>query len=85
MQLSELRTGIALVGLEPDLVSTVVAIVPIAEGTVQVIYRLPDGTIKDACSAQLMKRASPRSTSERPWAFDGDGDEFQLAVRSEAH
>jgi len=44
MQLAQLKPGLALVGLEPDLVSTIVAIVPIAEGTVQVIYWLPDAS-----------------------------------------
>ena len=47
MVLAELTAGMSLRGLEPDLVCTVVATVKIAEETIQVIYRLPDGTIRE--------------------------------------
>lgn len=47
MQLAQLKPGLAIMGLQHDLVSTVVAVLPIAEGTIQVIYRLPGGTIKE--------------------------------------
>jgi hypothetical protein len=82
MQLGQMKPGIALVGLEPDLVSTVVAIVPIAEGTVQVIYRLPDGTIKERLLNAADEASIALATSERPWAFDGDGATFQLACEA---
>src|SRR5271155_1898539 len=82
MQLAQLRPGLALVGLEPDLVSTVVAIVPIAEGTVQVIYRLPDGTIKERLLSAADEASIAPATSERPWAFDGDGAAFQLTCEA---
>src|SRR5580698_2814405 len=82
MQLAQLKPGLALVGLEPDLVSTVVAVVAIAEGTVQVIYRLPDGTIKERLLSRADEAGISMATSERPWAFDGDGAAFQLTCEA---
>jgi hypothetical protein len=82
MKLEDLQPGISLVGLEPAVVTAVVAIVPIADGTAQVIYKTPEGTIKE----RLLNRADEASISiatlERPWSFDGDGSEFQLACEA---
>src|SRR5262245_49594591 len=82
MQLPQLKPGLALVGLEPNLVATVVAVVPIAEGSVQVIYRLPDGKIKERLLNAADEASVSIATSERPWAFDGDGAAFQLACEA---
>jgi hypothetical protein len=38
MRLEDLTAGISLNGLEPSAVATIVAVVPIAEAAVQVIY-----------------------------------------------
>src|SRR3954452_17858751 len=82
MQLAQLKPGLALVGLEPELVSTVVAVVPIAEGTVQVIYRTPDGVMKDRLLHAADAASIEPATTERPWAFDGDGAAFQLTCEA---
>jgi len=47
LTLEELKPGQSLVGLEPTVVATIAAVVPIAEGTVQVLYKTPEGTIKE--------------------------------------
>ena len=47
MRIEDLTPGNSLIGLEPSAVATVVAVVPIADGAVQVIYKTPDGTLKD--------------------------------------
>lgn len=56
-------------GLEPSAIGSVVAVVPIGDGAVQVIYKTPDGTLKD----RLLNRADEENisiaTSERPWSF----------------
>ena len=82
MRLEDITTGLALTGLEPSVIGSVVAVVPIAEGTVQVIYKTPDGALKD----RLLNRADEPNisiaTTERPWSFDGDGDAFKLAVEA---
>ena len=82
MRLEDLTTGISLNGLEPSAVATIVAVVPIAEGAVQLIYKTPDGTLKD----RLLNRADESNisiaTTERPWSFEGDGEAFKLTVEA---
>ena len=82
MQLAELKPGLALVGLEPDRVCTVVAVNVIADNAVQVIYRLPDGTIKERLLGSADEATIAVATVERPWAFDGDAAAFQLACEA---
>jgi superfamily II DNA or RNA helicase len=82
MQLEQIAPNVSLVGIEPASVVTVVAVVPIAEGALQVIYKTPDGTLKD----RLLNRADESGISfavvERPWSFDGDGQDFKLTVEA---
>ena len=82
MKLAELKPGLALVGLDPELVCTVVAVVPHAENAVQVIFRLPDGSIKERLLGPADEAAVAPATTECPWAFDGDGAAFQLACEA---
>jgi SNF2 family DNA or RNA helicase len=82
MRLEDLTAGISLNGLEPSAVATIVAVVPIAEGAVQLIYKTLDGTLKD----RLLNRADESNisiaTTERPWSFEGDGEAFKLTVEA---
>jgi hypothetical protein len=73
----DLTPGLSLVGLEPTAVATVVAVVPIADGTVQVIEKTFDGSLKDRLLGGRGEAAIAVATAERPWAFDGDGAAFQ--------
>src|SRR5687768_3352789 len=82
MLLADLKPGLALVGLEPELVCTVVAAVPIAPGAVQVYYKLPDGTLKERLLSTADEASITVALAERPWAFDGDGAAFQLACEA---
>lgn len=82
LKLEELNTGISLVGIEPALVATVVALNPISEGAVQLIYKTPDGTIKDRLLGRADEANISLATVERPWSFDGDGESFKLAVEA---
>ncbi|MCL5961060.1 MAG: DUF3883 domain-containing protein [Chloroflexi bacterium] len=82
MRLEDLSPGISLIGLEPSAVATVVAVVPIATGAVQVIYKTPDGALKDCLLGRVDEANIAIATQERPWAFDGDGEAFQLAVEA---
>jgi superfamily II DNA or RNA helicase len=63
-------------------VATVVSVIRIAEGAVQVIYRTPEGALKE----RLLNRSDEVNISvavtERPWAFDGDGETFKLTVEA---
>jgi len=81
IRLEDIISGLALTGLEPAAIGSVVAVVPIGEGAVQVLYKTPDGTIKD----RLLNRADEENisiaTSERPWSFDRDGDTLGRFLR----
>ena len=65
IRLEDITTGLALTGLEPAAIGSVVAVVPIGEGAVQIIYKIPDGTLKD----RLLNRADEQyisiATTER--------------------
>src|SRR5256714_13928056 len=82
IRLEDITSGLALTGLEAAVISNVVSVVPIADGAVQVIYRTPDGALKE----RLLNRADEPNislaTTERPWSFEGDGDAFKLTVEA---
>jgi len=82
MQLADIKPGIALAGLEPVVIVTVAAAVPIGEAALQVIYRIPDGTIRERLVSRDDAGKLSLATVERPWAFDGDGEAFNLAVEA---
>lgn len=80
--LESITPGLALTGLEPSVICSVVAVVPIADGVMQVVYKTPDGVLKD----RLLNRGDEASidiaTAERPWSFEGDGEAFKLTVEA---
>jgi len=80
--LESITPGLALTGLEPTVIGVVVAVVPIADGVIRLIYQTPDGSIKD----RLLNRADLASiavaVTQRPWSFDGNGEDFKLAVEA---
>lgn len=82
MKLEEIKSGLSLSGIEPSQVVTVVAVVPVGEGSIQLIYRTPAGAINE----RLLNRGDEQSvdvaTAERPFSFDGDGAAFQLACEA---
>ena len=80
MRIEDLVPGIALTGLEPSTVATLVAVVPIAEGAVQVIYKTTEGELKDRLLGRADEAGIALATQERPWAFDGNGEDFKLVV-----
>lgn len=82
MRLEQLTSGMSLTGIEPSAVATVIAVMPIAEGAVQVIYRTPNGTLKERLLGRADESAIALATEERPWSFDGDGETFKLAVEA---
>lgn len=80
--LEELKAGTSLTGVEPIWVVTVVAVVPIGDGAVQVIYKTPEGVLKDRLLTRADEPGIGVATEERPWAFDGNGEDFKLAVEA---
>ena len=79
--LDRLAPGASLVGIEPTLVVTVVAVVPIGDAF-RVIYTTPEGTLKDRLLSRADEPSISLATTERPWAFDGNGEDFKLAVEA---
>lgn len=82
MTLSDITAGASLRGLEPDLVCTVIAATKLAETALQVVYRLPDGLIKERLLTPADAPTIALATTERPWSFDGDPEAFQLACEA---
>ena len=80
--LEEIKPGLSLTGLEPDLVVCVMASNPIGTEAAQIIYKLPDGTIRERLVGAADIQTLAVATTERPWSFDGDGDAFKLAVEA---
>ena len=82
MKLEEITNGASLEGVEPSIVVTVVAAFTIPPDSLQLIYRLPDGALRE----RLLSRANEASlivaTISRPWSFDGDGAAFQLTAEA---
>jgi hypothetical protein len=64
--LGELKPGQAVVGLEPAVVVTVAAIIPIADGTVEVIDKTPDGA-PDYIKRAVSENASALGLKRREW------------------
>lgn len=82
MKTEELTPGLNLSGIEPTEIVTVVAAVPLGEGSVQIIYRTPDGTMKERLLGRSDEQSVAIASTERPFSFDGDGAAFQLACEA---
>lgn len=82
MKLEDIKTGLSLEGVEPAQVVTVVATVPQGNGAVQIIYRTPDGAMKERLLLSADESTITLATLERPFSFDGDGAAFQLACEA---
>lgn len=82
MLLAELKPGLALVGLEPERVCTIIQVTPYAENAVQIFYKLPDGSFKERLLGPADESTISEAIVERPWAFDGDAAAFQLACEA---
>ena len=82
MKLEELQPGASVAGVEPTQIVSVLATVPMGEGSVQLIYRTPDGAMKERLLSRVDEQSISLATAERPFSFDGDGAAFQLACEA---
>ena len=82
MKLEDIITGASLMGVELAAVVSVVAVVPVGEGAVQLIYRTPEGRMKERLLGRADEPLISPATTERPFLFDGDGAAFQLACEA---
>jgi SNF2 family DNA or RNA helicase len=82
MRLEEITAGTSLAGVEPTQLVTVVATVPHGDGVLQLIYRTPDGAMKERLLGRNEETSISVATVERPFSFDGDGAAFQLTCEA---
>src|SRR5207302_7468356 len=82
MRLKEITAGLSLSGVEPTQIVSVVATVSLGDGALQLIYRTPDGAMKERLLASADETAISVATTERPFSFDGNGASFQLACEA---
>ena len=64
------------------MIVSVIATNPIGAEAVQVVYKLPDGTIRERMISMADIGTVAVATTERPWSFDGDGEAFKLAIEA---
>ena len=72
MKLDEIKSGLNLSGVEPTQIVSVVATVPQGDGALQLIYRTPDGAMKERLLLTADEQSISIATVERPVSFDGD-------------
>jgi len=82
MKLQEISVGQSLSGIETSRIVSVVATVPHGAEALQLIYRTPEGAIKERLLSQDDEASVDLATAERPFAFDGDGANFQLTCEA---
>lgn len=81
-RLEDIKAGVSLDGIEPDLVVTVAAVVPVGDAAITVYYKLPDGTLRERLLGRADEEAISTATTTRPWSFDGDGEAFKLTAEA---
>jgi hypothetical protein len=82
MRIHEIAPNLALTGLEPSQVVTVLFANSIGENAVQVVYKLPSGELRERLLTPADEETIAPATEGRPWAFDGDPADFLLAVEA---
>jgi SNF2 family DNA or RNA helicase len=82
MRLEDITTGKSLSGVEPAQIVTAVATVPHGDDALQLIYRMPDGVMKERLLGRADEASISVATTERPFSFDGDGAAFQLTCEA---
>jgi SNF2 family DNA or RNA helicase len=82
MKLQEIKAGLNLSGVEPTEIVSVVATVPQGDGALQLIYRTPDGAMKERLLLTADELTINIAIVERPFSFEGDGAAFQLACEA---
>jgi superfamily II DNA or RNA helicase len=82
IKLEDIKAGVSLEGVEPGLVVTVAAVVPIGPDARTVFYKLPDGTLREGLLNRGHESEIAAATTSRPWSFDGDGEAFKLTAEA---
>ncbi len=81
-KLEDIKAGVSLDGVEPGLIVTVAAIVPIDATALTIYYKLPDGTLKERLLGRADESGIQIAIKARPWSFDGEGAAFLLTTEA---
>jgi hypothetical protein len=68
VKLEEVTNGASLEGVEPSIVVTVVAAIAIPPDSLQLVYRLPDGALRERLVARADEASLVIATTSRPWS-----------------
>jgi superfamily II DNA or RNA helicase len=82
VRLEDVKAGASIDGVEPSSVVTVVAAISIPPNSLQLVYRLPDGALRERLLSRDDESSLKIATVTRPWSFDGDGAAFQITVEA---
>lgn len=82
MKLEEITPGASLDGVEPASVVTIVAAISLPPDSLQLVYRLPDGALRERLLSRADETSLKPATAGRPWSFGGDGVAFQLTAEA---
>ena len=82
MKLEEITIGQSLTGIEPEAIVEVISTKRIGPDSVQLYYKLQDGRIRETLLDRSREDSMAIATSERPWSFEGNGEDFKLAVEA---
>ena len=83
MTLEELVPGLALEGVESGAVVSVVAVERPSSEARTLIYRTSEGLLRECLLTRADEDALHIATTGLPWSFEGDGDDFKLAVEAQ--
>ena len=82
MIISEIKQNATIVGLEQETLVTIQAVAPINESSVTVFYTLSDGTVKSRLISASDAENLSLAEKELPYSFDGNAQEFKLALEA---
>ena len=66
LRLEDLKTELSLVGLEPSVIATTAAVVPISDDSIQVFYLMPNSQTKERLLGRGDEENIGIATTENP-------------------
>src|SRR5574344_2716513 len=82
MKIDELLPGIHIKGIEQGTFVTITAVVPVSDTSINLIYTLPDGTLKQRLISQSEADHLSTEIAQQPWSFTGNRTDFRLALEA---
>lgn len=81
-KLEGIKAGVSLEGVDPGLIVTAAAVVPLSDGMRTVYYKLPDAMLRERLLGRADEAEITVATTARPWSFDGDSEAFKLTAEA---